>query len=102
MSQHLFEEERVLELLNVRHVDFHYASGDNIDIKSDIDSFVICAGSIEPFFCRYHCSVRLKPEKMCRSQNTKLTLYLNNRKEFRPSFPSGFNAASDRISVDRI
>jgi len=41
--------------------------------KSDIDSLMICARSLEPFRCRYIAKICTKPAKITAYQNIKLT-----------------------------
>lgn len=57
---------------------------------------------MEPFVCNYTCTIDLRPVRIFRSRNSKLTSYLSNRKKFNRSFPSRFDAASNYMNADKV
>lgn len=95
-------EGEILEFLNPRYVDFDYASGFDVEVSGDIDSFLVCSYTMEPFLCRYNYVINTKIGRIMRSQNTKLTMYMNKRKDFGLRLQRDFEPVSDTITRNGV
>jgi len=90
------EEEMVETSLALTPVPLRVeeVSATGLIAKSDIDSFMICARSLESFRCRYIAKICTKPAKIIACQNIKLTRYFKKRASFRlnrlPDFTHGY------------
>lgn len=51
----------VLRLLQPTRIDLDYASGDGLTIEVDIDSVLVSCHSLQPFSCKYSCSIETNP-----------------------------------------
>ncbi|XP_011691096.1 PREDICTED: uncharacterized protein LOC105452019 [Wasmannia auropunctata] len=88
------QQHEALRPLNATVVDMNSASGQGLEIRTDIGSILVSGTTLQPFRCSYFSKIHTRPAKIAVCMNTKFTRYLSQRDRYdiqRPHFSTSHN-----------